>query len=110
MTETESRFELKVEGISCVKCAGRIEDALKSHDQPGINIRVDILTNNVVFSIRNRTHLDTYIEILNQKGYTVKKVADVTQINERDKRIIRLKLISGDSNIILVTLRDLNGL
>lgn len=92
LSSSDSRFLFKVEGITCVKCAGRIEEALRTYNPPAFNIRIDILTNNVLFSISNRTILDEYKNLLSGIGYTVKNVIDVTTTREKNARVLRFKV------------------
>ena len=98
------RYELQVEGMTCVKCAQSIERVLKRHDPPAYNMRIDFITNKVVFSLPTKDPLQSVIKAIEEDGYDVKKVTDLTQSNDNNKRVIRLKVLQGDKSRIIETI------
>ena len=64
--------------MTCSNCSKRIEKHLLVHDPPISNIRVDFMTNKVLFSIDSSIGPDPVLETLKNLGYAAKKVTDIT--------------------------------
>lgn len=87
--------------MTCSNCAGRIEKGLSTHTPPVSNTKVDFITNKVVFSIATIFGPDPVVKTLNDLGYKVKKVSDITQADDENKRVIRIKVTKGPEQPIV---------
>ncbi len=91
----EYRFELAVEGMMCVRCTQKVQTILTEAPISIFNLKIDFITNRVLFSTYQRKDVEVAIEKLNISEFRVKNSKDISQAFHQDMRLLTLKITEG---------------
>jgi len=91
----EYRFELTVEGMMCVRCTQKVQTILTEAQISIFNLKIDFITNRVLFSTYQRKDVEVVIEKLNISEFRVKNSKDISQAFHQDMRLLTLKITEG---------------
>jgi len=103
---SEYRFELSVEGMTCVRCTQKVEKMLKELEIIIKNLKIDFITNRVLFTVLDKEHVQIISEKLESVGFKVKNIKDITKSLSNEKRILTLNIAKGSKDNVIKALFD----
>jgi len=109
VTSNEYRFELMVEGMMCVRCTRKVEKALTESNLSITNLKVDFITNRVLFTIYEKKNVEIAIQKLEEVGFHVKSSRDISNTLAGNMRILTLNINKGSMDTIINTLFGQEG-
>ena len=101
---SEYRFELNVEGMTCVRCTQKVEKAIKECEVTIKSLKIDFITNRVLFTVLEKDNVQIIVKKLEDVGVKVKNVKDITKSLSDERRILTLNIIKGHKDTLTRTL------
>jgi len=108
-TTDKCRFEVNVVGMMCVKCTQKVDKVFQELDTPVENLKIDFITNRVLFTAPKREILEVVCERLTAAGFGVKDSKDISYTLGSDRRTIQLQILKGEKGIITRAMKNENG-